>query len=190
MQTQLQRIDSVLKVVWIVNHRNKFLFFQTSTSKQCDENFFQIKLDIEEFLAKQEILNDVSRKDLLDNVFQPEEGFTFPTKWLHGCFRSFNFKLWTKRYPFLVYNRSMDSVFCLSCVLFATSSTFLFNKLPGFSNQHKTGEKTEEHNNTSTHKESMSKLEDFEARFSNPDLTIPFSFDKERQKTIENNTEI
>ena len=36
----------------------------------------------------------------------------------------------------------------------------------------------------------MSKLEDFEARFSNPDLTIPFSFDKERQQTIENNTEI
>ena len=84
----------------------------------------------------------------------------------------------------------MDSAFCLSCVLFATSLTSLFNKLPGFSNWHKTGEKTEEHNNTSTHKESMSKLEDFEARFSNPDLTIPFSFDKERQQRIENNTEI
>ena len=84
----------------------------------------------------------------------------------------------------------MDSVFCLSCVLFATSSTSLFNKLPGFSKWHKTGEKTEEHNNTSTHKESMSKLEDFKARFSNPDLTIPFSFDNERQQRIENNTEI
>ena len=147
-------------------------------------------MDIGEFLAKQEILNDISRKNLLGNLFQPEEGFTFPTKWLHGCFRSFNFKLWTKQYPFLVYSRSMDSAFCLSCVLFATSLTSLFNKSPGFSNWHKTGEKTEEHNNTSAHKESMSKLEDFEARFSNPDLTIPFSFDKERQQRIENNTEI
>ena len=36
----------------------------------------------------------------------------------------------------------------------------------------------------------MPKLEDFEARFSNPDLTIPFSFDNERQQRIENNTEI
>ena len=152
MHTQLQRIESILKVVWIVNHRNKFItglhsymIFISLDSKQCDdsqldvptvtaENVFPRKLDIGEFLAKQEILNDISRKNLLGNVFQPEEGFTFPTKWLHGCFRSFNFKLWTKRYPFLVYNRSMDSVFCLSCVLFATSSTFLFNKLPGFSN--------------------------------------------------------
>ena len=147
-------------------------------------------MDIGEFLAKQEILNDISRKNLLGNLFQPEEGFTFPTKWLHGCFRSFNFKLWTKQYPFLVYSRSMDSAFCLSCVLFATSLTSLFNKPPGFSNWHKTGEKTEEHNNTSAHKESMSKLEDFEARFSNPDLTIPFSFDKERQQRIKNNTKI
>ena len=84
----------------------------------------------------------------------------------------------------------MDSVYCLSCVLFAASVTSLFNKLPGFSKWHKTGEKTEEHNSTSTHKESMLKLEDFKARFSNPDLTIPFSFDKERQQRIENNTEI
>ena len=36
----------------------------------------------------------------------------------------------------------------------------------------------------------MSKLEDFKAEFSNPDLTIPFSFDNERQQRIENNTEI
>ena len=77
-----------------------------------------------------------------------------------------------------------------ACFLVATSSTSLFNKLPGFSNWHKTGEKTEERNNTSTHKESMSKLEDFKARFSNPVLTIPFSFDNERQQRIESNTEI
>ena len=36
----------------------------------------------------------------------------------------------------------------------------------------------------------MSKLEDFKAEFSNPDLTVPFSFDNERQQRIENNTEI
>ena len=74
----------------------------------------------------------------------------------------------------------MNSVFCLSCVLFATSSTSLLNKIPDFSKWYKTGEKTEEHNNTSTHKEKMSKLEDFKAQFSNPDLTVPFSFDNER----------
>ena len=140
------------------------------------------------FFAKQEILNNISRKNLLDNVFQPEEDFTFPAKQFHGCFRPFNYKLWTKRYPFLVYSRSMDSVFCLPCVLFATSSISLFNKLPGFSKWHETGEKTEEHNNTSTHKGSMLKFEDSKARFSNPDLKVPFSFDNERQQRIENNT--
>ena len=49
---------------------------------------------------------------------------------------------WTKRYPCLLYNRSMDSVFCLSCVLFASSSTSLFNKLPGFGKWYKAGDET------------------------------------------------
>ena len=43
-------------------------------------------------------------------------------------------------------------------VLFATSSTALFNKLPGFLKWHKTGVKAEEHNNTSTHKEIIQNL--------------------------------
>ena len=115
---------------------------------------------------------------------------TFPKKQLHGCFRSVNFKLWTNRYPFLVYSRIMDSMFCLLCILFATSSTYLFNKLPGFSKWHKTREKTGEHKNTSTQREIMSKFEDVKARFSNPDLTVPFHFDNERQERIENNTDI
>ena len=36
----------------------------------------------------------------------------------------------------------------------------------------------------------MSKLENFEAQLSNPDLTVPFSFDNQRQQKTENNTEI
>ena len=36
----------------------------------------------------------------------------------------------------------------------------------------------------------MSTLEDFKPWFSNPDLTVPFSFDNERQQRIENDTEI
>ena len=173
MHTQLQGIESILKMVQIVNHRNKFTTrlhsFWTPTSKQCNGSQPDVptvsdeKVCPRQVLAKQEILNDVSKKSLLDNVFQVEEGFTFSTEQLHGCFRSFNFKLWTKQYPFLVYSRNMDSVFCLSCVLLATSSAFLFNNIPGFSKWRKTGEKTEEHDNTSTQKESMSKLEDFKA---------------------------
>ena len=139
------------------------LYLYTSTSKQCDdsqpdvptvndENVCPRKSDIGEFLAKREILNDTSRENLLDNVIQPEEVFTFPTKQLHCCFKSFNFKLWTKRYPFLAYSRSMDSEFCLSWALFATSLTSLFSKLPGFSKWHKSGQKTKEHNNNSTQK--------------------------------------
>ena len=66
----------------------------------------------------------------------------------------------------------------------------LFNKLSGFSKWRKTGEKMEEHSKPIAHKESMSKLEDFKARFSNPALNVPFSFDNESQQRIENNTEI
>ena len=98
-----------------------------------------------------------------------------------GCFRSLHFKLWAKWYIFLVYSRSMVPVFFLLCILFTTTSISLW---------HKTGKKAEKHNNTSTHKENMSKLENFEAELSNPDLTIPFSFDNQRQQRIENNTEI
>ena len=36
----------------------------------------------------------------------------------------------------------------------------------------------------------MSKLEAFKARFSNLDLTVPFSFDNERQQRIKNDNEI
>ena len=110
MHTQLQANESILKVVWIVIHQNKLItrlhsyiiIFQTSTSEQCHDSQSGVptvdvvcprKLDIGEFLAKQEIINDIGRKNLLDNVFQPEEGFTFPTKQLHGCFGSFNYVL-------------------------------------------------------------------------------------------------
>ena len=132
MHTKLQGIESNLKVVWIVNHQNKFItihhsyiifvIFLDIKLKKCndsqpdgptvsDENVCPRKLDSEEFLAKQEILSHICRKNLLDNVFQPKEGFTFPTKQFHGCFRSFNFKLWTNRYPFLIYSGSIASIF-------------------------------------------------------------------------------
>ena len=130
----------------------------------------------------------LSRKNLLENVFQPRKALL--SQQLNCCFRSFNFKLWTKRYPLLVFYRSKDHVFCLSCVLLATSSTSLFNNLPCFSKWNKTREKTEEHSNTSTHKESTSQLEDLKAWFSNADLNVPFSFDNERQQRIEKNTKI
>ena len=144
MHTQLQGIESIFNMVWIVNHRNKFItglhtyisFFiflninlkaiwdslpdvpRVSNEKVCSR-----KLDIGEFLSKQEILNNISRKNLMDNVFQTEEGFTLTAKQLYGCFRSFRFKLWTKQYTFLVYGRSMDSLVCFSGILFAASST-------------------------------------------------------------------
>ena len=36
----------------------------------------------------------------------------------------------------------------------------------------------------------MSKLDNFKTSFRNPDLTVRFPFDNERQQRIENNTEI
>ena len=102
-------------MVWIVNHGKKiitrlhsYLVFvtfldinlksmrdsQSGVPTVSNEKACSRKLGIVEFLAKREILNDINGKNLLDNVFQTEERFTLPTKQLHGCFRSFNFKLW------------------------------------------------------------------------------------------------
>ena len=88
------------------------------------------------------ICSDEARINLVKKHFKPDHLFDFPRKQLHGCNRSFNIK-WLETYPFLVYSKFLDSVFCLPCTLFTDTSDSKnsFSKLPGFSKWQKIGEK-------------------------------------------------
>ena len=92
------------------------------------------------------------------------------------------------KYPFLVYSRYLDALFCLPCVLFSKSKENNFTKISGLSKWYKTGEKVEEHCSSSVHDRSMSRLEEFKGRFQNPQSTILYTTDKTQQERVEHNT--
>ena len=70
------------------------------------------RYDVATYKAKAPYLSDVERKDLIKNVFVPDENFVFPE-----TERCFQFE-WLKEFPWLCYFPSEDAAHCLSCVLF------------------------------------------------------------------------
>ena len=62
--------------------------------------------------TKAPFISDIKKKDLIKNVFVPDDNFSFPEK-----NRSFKSE-WFKRFPRLCYSPSEDAVYCLACVLF------------------------------------------------------------------------
>ena len=68
--------------------------------------------DVATYKAKVPYLSDAERKDLIKNVFVPDENFVFPET--ERCFR---FE-WLKEFPWLCYSPSEDAAYCLACVLF------------------------------------------------------------------------
>ena len=112
-------LSAIIRIIWNC--------FTPRPSETIDKNERTIDsqhdhkdLDIGAILSKiggSVISNDIFVMDLLDNHFKAADKFEFPQKRLHGCNRSFNYK-WFMKYPFLVYSKCLDSVFCLPCVLF------------------------------------------------------------------------
>ena len=70
------------------------------------------RYDVATYKAKAPYLSDVERKDLIKNVFVPDENFVFPET--ERCFRF----VWLKEFPWLCYSPREDAAYCLSCVLF------------------------------------------------------------------------
>ena len=70
------------------------------------------RYDVATYKAKAPYLSDSERKDLIKNVFVPDENFVFPE-----TERYFRFE-WLKEFPWLCYSPSEDAAYCLSCVLF------------------------------------------------------------------------
>ena len=70
------------------------------------------RYDVATYKIKAPYLSDVERKDLIKNVFVPDENFVFPE-----TERCVQFE-WLKEFPWLCYFPSEDAAYCLSCVLF------------------------------------------------------------------------
>ena len=53
----------------------------------------------------------------MKNVWQPANGYDFPTHSLYGKSRKFNLS-WLQRFPWPAYSGYLDAAFCVPCILF------------------------------------------------------------------------
>ena len=70
------------------------------------------RYDVATYRSKAPFISDIEKKDLIKNVFFPDDNFSFPE-----TNRSFKSE-WFKWFPWLCYSPSEDAVYCLACVLF------------------------------------------------------------------------
>ena len=70
------------------------------------------RYDVATYKSKAPFISDIEKKELIKNVFVPDDNFSFPE-----TNRSFKSE-WFKWFPWLCYSPSEDAVCCLACVLF------------------------------------------------------------------------
>ena len=70
------------------------------------------RYDVATYRSKAPFISDIEKKDLIENVFVPDDNFSFPE-----TNRSLKSE-WFKWFPLLCYSPSEDAVYCLACVLF------------------------------------------------------------------------
>ena len=68
--------------------------------------------DVATYRSKASFVSDIEKRNLIKNVFVPDDSFSFPE-----TNRSFKSE-WFKWFPWLCYSSSEDAVCCLACVLF------------------------------------------------------------------------
>ena len=104
-------------------------------------------LDIADFIDDITAIDDITKCKRLKNHFKPDRNYKFPSKFQHRCMRVLPYH-WLISFPFLVYGKQYDSVFCLPCTLFDKSEIFeksKFSKNIGFSSWFKINEKVSNH---------------------------------------------
>ena len=74
--------------------------------------FYLDDLDIGEFVGT--AIDDITKYKLLTNHFKPDHNYDFPSRFQYGCMRALTYH-WLASFPFLVYSKRYDSVFCLPC---------------------------------------------------------------------------
>ena len=70
------------------------------------------RYDVATYKSKAPFISDIEKKELIKNVFVPDDNFSFPE-----TNRSFKSE-WFKWFPWLCHSPSEDAVYCLACVLF------------------------------------------------------------------------
>ena len=70
------------------------------------------RYDVATYKSKAPFISDIEKKELIKNVFVPDDNFSFPE-----TNRSFKYK-WFKWFPWLLYSPNEDAVYCLACFVF------------------------------------------------------------------------
>ena len=116
----------------------------------------------------------------------------YPRTRCHGSssFRQFQ-PGWIKQYPWLIYSRHVDGVFCRACVFFApekvalqSTGQFVINP---FNTWVSKSQKMNAHASLEYHMASVAKMNEFVAGMKHPAATIDSKFDKEEQMRFEEN---
>ena len=106
---------------------------------------------------------------------------------MNGCNREFK-SSWLKKYNWLVYSPSLDSVLCLHCTLFSDNRKTkgaLVNR--PFNKWTKISSELADHANNAYHSRAMSASKLFVDCINKPELTLPDRFDTtRRQRRVEN----
>ena len=89
-------------------------------------------------------LDEATKYRILTGHFHPDDDFKSPQQFQHGCNRTLNID-WLRKYPFLVYSKSKNSLFCLPCALFSENGRSKFVKGDGFTKFFRIKEKIEVH---------------------------------------------
>ena len=136
-------------------------------------------------------LTPAQKYHLLKRHNKPSSSYVFPTKYMHGCNRSFK-HAWLQRWtPWLVYSERIDGGFCVACAMFSSDTDrkgMLVTK--PFTCWTKATSVIDGHAKKSYHMDSVQKMEGFIAATEKPERTIPVLLDQEKGKQIANNRHI
>ena len=88
------------------------------------------RYDVATYKSKAPFISDIEKKELIKNVFVPDDNFSFPK-----TNRSFKPE-WFKWFPWLCYSPSEDAIYCLACVLFGHKFPEKSSRVKNFYSQH------------------------------------------------------
>lgn len=137
-----------------------------------------------------EILSEGEKFHILKNHVKPTETHTFPSTYLHGCYRSFKPAM-IASYPWAIYSPHLDGVFCIHCSLFCNTREnkgYLVNK--PFTQWHKISAKLEDHTKAKYHQDSNDISQAFSKKLLKPETTLPYRVNAEKQLRITENRNI
>ena len=139
-----------------------------------------------EFNATILSLTAAQKYELMTKHKVPHKNHIFPTQYLGGCNRSFQFK-WLSENPWMVYSEKVDGAFCIVCAMFCSdpSKGYLVSKL--FRLWNKKSEKAKEHVQSKYHQKCMQLADDLKFTIEHPHTTIISKIDHHRAANIERN---